>query len=114
MSIMSLCAGTWGADQLVQLEMKSLRIPVLSVLDQKNDQKCHDGRSGIDDELPGVRKMKERTARRPADQGRHGQQEHKRMPDDLRGPAREPAEPEIRGVGLGYLFAGFAERGLSF
>src|SRR3954447_7672194 len=47
-----------GANDLVELEVNCLGVPVLSVLDQKYHQESDDRRSGINDELPGIRIMK--------------------------------------------------------
>src|SRR5262245_51268180 len=40
-------------------------------LKRKSHQECHDGRAGIDDELPSVRKMKEGPGNRPDQYGAH-------------------------------------------
>ncbi len=45
-------------DYFVELEMNSLGIAVLGVLNEENHQEGNDGGGGVDDKLPGVRKMK--------------------------------------------------------
>jgi hypothetical protein len=42
-------------DQLVKLQLQGQRVAVLRRLDQKDHQKRHDCRAGIDDELPRCR-----------------------------------------------------------
>ena len=42
------------ANELVEFEMNRLRVAVLSRLDQKDHEKCDDGRARVDDELPRV------------------------------------------------------------
>src|SRR4051794_18303666 len=44
--------------QLVQLDLNRLGIPVLSGLDEEYHQEGDDRRTGIDDELPGITEMK--------------------------------------------------------
>ena len=53
------------ADEFVQLQVQRLGVTVLGVLDEENHQEGDDRRTGIDDELPGVREMKERAAGGP-------------------------------------------------
>ena len=56
-----------GRHQLVQLELHRARVLVLRVLDQEHHEERHDGRSRVDDELPGVGKVKERAGQEPHD-----------------------------------------------
>ena len=104
-----IAGGHVGADELVQLEMKRLGVPVLRVLNQEHDQKRDDGGSGIDDELPGIRKMEERPADGPCHQHHDREQEHVRMSDKLSGPAGKAAEPEAHAVGLDDLLTGLVQ-----
>ena len=46
-------------NELGQLDLKRLCVVVLRVLNQKNHEKSHDRRAGIDDELPGVAIVKD-------------------------------------------------------
>jgi hypothetical protein len=48
----------------------------------------------IDDELPGIRKMKERPADGPRHQHHDSSHEHQRMAYPVRGARGESAEPE--------------------
>lgn len=41
-----------GLDELIELEVHGMRIPVLRILDEKNHEECKDGGAGIDIELP--------------------------------------------------------------
>src|SRR6266702_3607904 len=63
------------ADDLVQLQLKCFSIAVLCVLNEKYHQEGDDGRAGINDKLPCVRKMKRRPGRAPDhdDQNRNGE-----------------------------------------
>lgn len=90
-----IIGGMVRAYQLIELQMQRLGVTVLRVLDQKDDQKRNDGCAGINNELPGVRKMKERAADRPGNQYDDGGKEHIRMTDKLCGCAGKAAEPEI-------------------
>jgi hypothetical protein len=45
--------------------MDRFRIPVLRILNQEHHQKSDDGRTGIDDQLPRIGKMKSRAGQRP-------------------------------------------------
>ena len=56
-------------NQFVELELDRQRILVLRLLDQEYHQKCDDGRAGVDDELPGFRKIENRAGARPNDDG---------------------------------------------
>jgi len=47
--------------------MHRLRIPVLRALDKKHHEKSDDRRPSVDDELPGVREVKEGSGRQPDD-----------------------------------------------
>src|SRR5438093_9261111 len=54
-----------GTDQLIELELNRGAVPVLAVLNQKHHKKSHDGCRRVDDQLPGVAVMKERSRHRP-------------------------------------------------
>jgi len=58
------------ADELVQLEMNGLRVSVLRRLNDEDHQKGHHGRAGVDDKLPRVAEMKDRTRDYPEDDDR--------------------------------------------
>ena len=53
------------SNQLVELEVQRRAIAVLRVLDKKHHQERDDRRARIDDQLPGVRILKNRPGRRP-------------------------------------------------
>jgi hypothetical protein len=72
-----------GFDQLVKLEVHRPGISVLSVLDQKHHQKCRDGSSGIDHQLPGIGEVKQRTADRPDDDKQQRKDEGSRTTDRI-------------------------------
>src|SRR5262245_44216151 len=56
-----------AANQFIQLSLQCTSIPVLSVLNDKNHQKCHDSGSSIDNELPRIRVVEDRTCETPTD-----------------------------------------------
>ena len=43
-----------GSQKLVQLQVQDSRVAVLRALNQEEHEKRHDGRAGVDDELPGI------------------------------------------------------------
>src|ERR1041384_1948634 len=53
------------AGQLIQLQVQRLGITILGVLNEKDHKKRNDSSACVDDELPSVRKMKERPAHGP-------------------------------------------------
>src|SRR6266480_117700 len=60
-----------GADNLIEFKMHCFGIAVLSVLNQKHHQKRDDGGARINDQLPGVRKMKSRSGEEPHQNDQH-------------------------------------------
>src|SRR2546430_13765258 len=52
-------------NDFVEFQVQCTSVPILSVLDQKNDEKRDDRGRGIYDQLPGVRIMKIRTGGAP-------------------------------------------------
>ena len=56
-----------GSDELVELEIDGAGIAVLRVLDEEDHQKSDNGGAGIDDELPGVGVVEDRSRRGPDD-----------------------------------------------
>ena len=50
-----------AADQFVELEMDRPRVPILGVLNKEHHEERNNGRSGVDHQLPHIRKMKHRT-----------------------------------------------------
>ena len=56
-----------GADELVEFELDGGRVAVLGILEEEDHQEGHDGRAGIDDELPSVGVVEEGTCERPGD-----------------------------------------------
>jgi hypothetical protein len=54
-----------GADRLVELDLHRGAIPVLSVLDEKDHQEGHDGRTGVDHQLPAIAETEDRAGDGP-------------------------------------------------
>jgi hypothetical protein len=80
------------ADQFVQLDLDGCTIPVLRVLDQKHHQEGDDGRAGVDDQLPGVRIVKDGPGNGPDHHDRGSGQKSGCSPGGLRDRARDPAK----------------------
>lgn len=54
-----------GANEFIELGLESGTVPILCVLDKEHHQEGHDGRAGIDDQLPGVGIFEDRSGHRP-------------------------------------------------
>ena len=65
-----------GADKFVEFELYGGRVAVLGVLEKEHHQEGDNGRAGIDDELPGVRVMKEGAGDGPCDDQHEGRHEN--------------------------------------
>src|SRR5262245_15844264 len=82
-----------GADDLVELELHRHAVAVLGVLDDEHHQEGDDRRAGVDDELPGIGKAEERSARGPQYDDEAGSRES----EGMTGRARHPRSklPEL-------------------
>src|SRR5205814_8299345 len=95
--------------------MDRLRVAVLRVLDEENHQKGDDRRSGINDELPGIRIMKGWAGNPPDDDNEQrqdegpGAAEHVRSSpsEDAEGVAHDAKEIALRFLLLEFLFLRF-------
>ncbi len=65
MSIISFLCRFNGLDQFVELEVDGAGVAVLRVLNKEDHQKRDDGGARVDDELPGVGVVVERTSEGP-------------------------------------------------
>ena len=54
-------------DQLVEFQVDGARVTVLRVLNDEDHEGRDDGRTGVDDQLPGVGVVKDRAGERPDD-----------------------------------------------
>ncbi len=72
--------------------MHRFGVAVLSVLDQEHHQKSDDGRGGVDDELPGIGKMKSRAGEQPNQNYQDGPGEGPRTAEQDSGVARKDAK----------------------
>jgi hypothetical protein len=84
-----------GANELVEFEMHGVGIAVLRVLDEEHHEKSHDGSSGIDDELPRVREVKERPRRGPEEDDHECDQKGMRPSNELGGSLSKFVKPGI-------------------
>lgn len=71
-----LAGALCSADQLVELYLDGFPITVLGVLDEKHHEEGDNGRTGIDDELPGIAEMKQRSSRGPNKYHENSPKEH--------------------------------------
>src|SRR5260370_38059136 len=60
------------ANDLIEFQVHRFGVAVLGVLDQEHHQERNDGRSRIDDQLPGIGKMKCWTGEKPDQDHEHG------------------------------------------
>ena len=81
-----------GANNLIKFQMNGFGIAVLGVLNQEHHQKCDDGRAGINNQLPSVRKMKRWSGGAPYYDDKNSHRECPRAAQDDRGIARENAK----------------------
>src|SRR2546421_11709374 len=56
-----------GEDELIELEVKSLGVAVLGVLNEKYHQERNDGCAGVDDQLPRIGVMEDWAQKSPCD-----------------------------------------------
>src|SRR5271170_7816957 len=94
-------------NQFVELQVDGAGVAVLRVLNEEDHQERNDGCACIDHQLPGVRKVKDRTGGGPDydDHRRAGKSPFRSQP--CRGPRGKASEPVIGGSRLnfdGYLF----------
>lgn len=73
------------AKQFIELQAHNARLPVLRVLNKKDDQKRDDRGSRVDDELPRIRIVKQRAGRAPGDDDRRSKDKGPRRPDQKSG-----------------------------
>src|SRR6185437_4069666 len=86
-----------NANEFVELQLHRLSVAVLAVLNQEDHQKGHDGRSGIDDQLPRIGKSEERTHRRPDHDEAEGSDEGMSPPRLNLYPARKTGKKLVHG-----------------
>src|SRR5207244_11351889 len=84
------------ADQLVQLELQRLPIPVLGGLDEEHHQEGDDGGTGVDDELPGIGEVEHRSGDRPDQDDSERRNERPVAAHRVRYTAGEQPEPPVR------------------
>jgi len=88
----ALCACS-RHDQLGQFDLHRHGVAVLAVLDKEHHEKRDDGRSGVDDQLPGVAEMRNRTGRQPDEHDRNRDQERHGPPGHDGRRTRKALEP---------------------
>ena len=95
-------------DQLVELQLKRLRVAVLGALDDEDHQERHDGGTGIDDELPGIGPAEEWPGRAPHGDGQQRHREGNGSANLMLRPTRHSIEARggwssgIPGVAAGH------------
>ena len=82
-----------GANDFVELQMHRFGVAVLGVLNQKHHQEGNDGSSSVDDQLPGIGKMKCWTGEKPDQDHEHGSGKRPRASEhDAKGVAHHAEE----------------------
>lgn len=66
-----IAGGADGVNKFIELEIDRLRVAILGVLNEKHHEKSDDGGPSVDDELPGVGILKDRTSRGPNQHNKH-------------------------------------------
>src|SRR5438045_9676850 len=80
-------------DDFVEFQVQRTSVPILSVLDQKNDEKRDNRGRGIYDKLPGIRVLKVWTTGTPKYDIEHRKYECQSRPDPSGGSGSYRAEP---------------------
>lgn len=78
--------------QFVELQMKRHAVLVLTLLDEEDHQEGHDGGARVDDQLPVLGKMEQRSHHRPHEHGKKGQAKGQGRTRPSRDSAREVIE----------------------
>ena len=68
------------ADEFIQFEMHRFRIASLGVLNQEDHEESDDCGASVDDQLPGIREVKERAADDPNEYDKHAESERTGRP----------------------------------
>lgn len=71
-----LCAGTGSADELVELDLDGFAVTILRVLDEEYHQEGDNGGASIDDELPCIGEIKQRSGDTPNEHDSHCAEEY--------------------------------------
>lgn len=88
------------SDQLVQLDLDGGTVPVLRVLNKEHHQECDDRRARVDDELPGIRIVKNWTRHSPHENHEQCQTKSERPPGPPRNFGRHLIEQTRYPCGL--------------
>src|SRR6266852_2660506 len=80
------------ANDFIEFQMHRFGVAVLSVLDQEHHQKSDDGGGGVDDELPGIGKMKSGAGEQPNGNYQDGPGESPRAAEQDSGSTRKDAK----------------------
>lgn len=78
-----------GTDELIEFQLGCLGIAVLRVLNKEDHEKSDNGRASINDELPGIRKMEDRTGGGPRNNDKNCEDKDPRAPQKIGGLARK-------------------------
>src|SRR6266566_5829653 len=81
-----------GANNLIKFQMNGFGIAVLGVLNQEHHEEGNDRRSGVDDELPGIGKVKRRSGEKPHEDDEHSSGKSPCAAENNRRSARENAK----------------------
>ena len=86
----------YRVDKFVEFEINGAGIAVLRVLDEKDHEKCDDGRACVDDELPGIGIVVDGARNRPDDDDADGDEEGPLRAQIDRGIGAEASESGFR------------------
>jgi hypothetical protein len=85
-------------EQFIELCVNRLAVTILSVLDEENHQKGDDCRSRVNNQLPGVGKLKEGACDPPNYDDHHGKKECRDRPRQIGYRVREPAKDIVHAL----------------
>jgi hypothetical protein len=84
-----------GMNDFIELEVNGTSVAILGVLNEEDDQKCHDSGSRIHDELPSIREMKVRAGKSPEEDNQNGSGKSPSRANQQRGAAGERVEAAV-------------------
>ena len=80
-------------DQLVQLQMNRSCVTILRILDQEDHEKCDDRCAGINNQLPGIGVVEDRSGNSPSHDDADGSRKGPARAQIMRASASKPGEP---------------------
>ena len=84
-----------GTDEFVLFQKDCASVSILHVLDEEDHEESDDSGSRVDDELPRIREVENRTRDRPHDDNKDGNNERPRRSHFVARPVRDLAEQVV-------------------